>query len=446
MNEPLPRSERARRASRRTAALGVLLLALAHAGAHAAGITLSAGETASDLARLGVTSRTPVLPREERLLLRSIEDIAHARLDDAQRNLGTLLSLHPDFHLARVVLADVLMARSGRFVDFAAGSAGERVDMLRDEAKARLANARHGADPARLPEALLQLSASQRSAVVVDVAASRLYLYVNEGTGPRLLRSVYASTGKNGALKHREGDQRTPLGVYFVAGRINGDSLPDFYGPGALPVNYPNEWDLRHGRTGYGIWIHGVPGDTFARAPRASDGCIAVSNPYVAELLALPQPRDTPVIIGNGLRWVDAAELSVRSREFAARVDAWRRDWESRDVDRYARHYSRDFRSDDETLDSWMRHKRRINAGKSFIRVRLDDVSMFAYPGERDLVVVTFDQDYTSSNFANRSRKRQYWQRESDGRWRIVYEGSAKLRSEQLRGIPYSARIYLSER
>lgn len=445
MNARSQPSERAPRGTALAAPLVALLLWLVFAHAHAAGITLS-GDNAPDLERLGLVPRAVALPREERLLLRSLEAIAHGRLDAAQRHLGTLLSLHPDFRLARLVLADVLMARGGRFVDFASGAAGERVDMLRAEARARLANARRAAAPGRLPEALLQLSASQRSAVVVDVAASRLYLYVNEGTGPRLLRSYYASSGKNGAEKHREGDQRTPVGVYFVTGRINGQSLPDFYGPGALPVNYPNEWDLRRGRTGYGIWIHGVPSDTFARAPRASDGCIAVSNPYLSELMALPQLQDTPVIIGNGLRWIDAAELSVRSREFAARVDAWRRDWESRDVARYARHYSRDFRSEDQSRDAWLRHKRRINEAKSFIRVRLEDLSMFAYPGERDVVVVGFEQDYRSSNFSNRTRKRQYWQRESDGRWRIVYEGSAKLRSEHLRGIPYSARVHLSER
>ena len=444
MNARSQRPERASAAARIVAII-VLTVMAACGHARASGITLS-GDTTADLERLGLTARGPALPAEERLLLRSLESISHARLDEAQQNLGTLLSLHPDFHLARVMLADVLMARGGRFVDFASGAAGERVDMLRAEARARLASAREAAEPGRVPDVLLQLSASQRSAVVVDVAASRLYLYANEGTGPRLVRSYYASTGKNGAVKHREGDQRTPLGVYFVAGRINGESLPDFYGPGALPVNYPNEWDLRHGRTGYGIWIHGVPSDTFARAPRASDGCIAVSNPYLAELLELPGPLDTPVIIGNALRWIDAGELSVRGREFAARVDAWRRDWESGDVDRYARHYSREFRSDDQDLDAWLTHKRRINAAKSYIRVGLHDMSMFAYPGERDVVVVGFEQDYKSSNFANRTRKRQYWQREPDGRWRIVYEGSAKLRSEQLRGIPFSARAYLSQR
>lgn len=115
---------------------------------------------------------------------------------------------------------------------------------------------------------MLQLLASQSRVVVVDLNASRMYLFENLDGAPQLKRSFYVSIGKNGAAKRREGDQRTPVGGYFVTARIEGETLPDFYGPGALAVNDPNEWDLRAQRTGYGIWIRGVPSDTFARAAR----------------------------------------------------------------------------------------------------------------------------------------------------------------------------------
>ena len=41
--------------------------------------------------------------------------------------------------------------------------------------------------------------------------------------------------------------------------------------------------------------------------------------------------------------------------------------------------------------------------------------------GQLEQVVVTFAQDYRSSNLANRTVKRQYWSREK-GRWRIIFE------------------------
>ncbi|MFT5176959.1 MAG: murein L,D-transpeptidase YafK [Gammaproteobacteria bacterium] len=409
-----------------------------------AGIVL-VSDSEVDAKRLGITA-SAMLPDEERSLLLAFEALASSRLDAAEHHLRPLLAKFPEFHLARLTLADVLMARSGRLVDFASGAAGKRVETLRQEALVRLANARNANLRVRQPDVLLQMSESQSRAVVVDLSASRMYLYHNVDGALRLERSFYVSIGKNGAAKRIEGDQRTPVGVYFVTGRIDGAALPDFFGPGALAVNYPNEWDLRARRTGYGIWIHGVPSDTFARAPRASDGCIALSNEHISLLLNLPQGKDTPVIIADGLNWLEASELKKRRGDFNAVLERWIRDWESADLGRYGAHYSRDFHSEDRERATWLNHKRRVNAAKQFIKVSLSDVSVFAYPGERDMVVVTFEQDYQSSNFSNRSRKRQYWRKEAGGVWRIVFEGPVKLRSEQLRGMPYSARARASLR
>ena len=65
-----------------------------------------------------------------------------------------------------------------------------------------------------------------------------------------------------------------------------------------------------------------------------------------------------------------------------------------------------------------------MNTGKQWVKVKLDKVSMFLYPGKERLAVVTFEQDYTSSNLANKMRKRQYWIKEGSG-WRIIHEGTA---------------------
>jgi hypothetical protein len=74
---------------------------------------------------------------------------------------------------------------------------------------------------------------------------------------------------------------------------------------------------------------------------------------------------------------------------------------------------------------AWTEYKRRVNSGKRFIRVDISRQSMFLYPGEESLLVVTFRQDYTSDRNHRTFVKRQYWKQEADGRWRILYEGSA---------------------
>ena len=101
-----------------------------------------------------------------------------------------------------------------------------------------------------------------------------------------------------------------------------------------------------------------------------------------------------------------------------------RKDWESRDTERYLSHYSQRFRSVDEDYRSWAAHKRRVNAAKQWIRVGVSNTAMFRYPRERNFVVVAFDQDYHSSNLSNRMRKVQYWVLEEGG-WKILYEGPA---------------------
>ena len=61
------------------------------------------------------------------------------------------------------------------------------------------------------------------------------------------------------AFKEFEGDKKTPIGIYKVINRISSSKLPDFYGTGALPINYPNNFDKFSKRTGSGIWFLWCP-------------------------------------------------------------------------------------------------------------------------------------------------------------------------------------------
>jgi murein L,D-transpeptidase YafK len=124
------------------------------------------------------------------------------------------------------------------------------------------------------------------------------------------------------------------------------------------------------------------------------------------------------------VQWVSQKEIASERSDFMAALESWRSDWESRDSERYLSHYSHKFSGGGETYDSWARHKRQVNSGKSWIKVQLDNVSVFRDPGEKAMMVVTFDQRYQSNGLSNVLKKRQYWVNEG-GRWRIVYEGAA---------------------
>ena len=105
--------------------------------------------------------------------------------------------------------------------------------------------------------------------------------------------------------------RKTPVGVYVISDQIPRSRLTDFYGAGAYPLDYPNEWDQTVGRTGHGIWLHGVPSDTYNRPPRASDGCVVLANPDIAEVAQYVQVGVTPVIISDRIEWVERASDPV---------------------------------------------------------------------------------------------------------------------------------------
>ncbi len=360
--------------------------------------------------------------------LKSATDaMRRGELDKALTEAERLVAEHPNFRLAQLVYGDLLLARGGsigRLADLP-NPIPAGLEELRDEALARLRAHSEHPPPQSIPRYLLRLQPEQKHAVVVDASRSRVYLYRNANGTPRLVADYYASLGKRGINKLREGDQKTPVGVYYVTSEIPGKKLPDLYGAGAFPISYPNEWDRMRGRTGYGIWLHGVPAATYARSPWASDGCIALANPELQELGKHLQVGLTPVVIAERVEWLKSADWQAEREAFMRDLERWRSDWESRDPERYLSHYAALFRSDSMSLAAWAAHKRRVNAAKKWIRVSLGNLSAFRAPGEEPLMVVTFDQDYRSDTFTQHSRKRQYWVME-DGRWKIAYEAPVR--------------------
>src|SRR5205085_7112581 len=140
---------------------------------------------------------------------------------------------------------------------------------------------------------------------------------------------------KNGTDKNREGDQKTPLGVYYVTSSIPRQKLSDFYGTAAFPISYPNEWDRRQGRNGFGIWLHGTPSDTYSRPPRASDGCVVLTNSDLDHIAKYLQIGLTPVIISDEVQWVSSSEWTNERDAFLGQLEAWRTSWHSRNTDRF---------------------------------------------------------------------------------------------------------------
>lgn len=277
--------------------------------------------------------------------------------------------------------------------------------------------------PHLVPASILRLPESIDKVVLVDVSEYRMYEIRRRGDSVSVDKNFYVAIGKQGADKRYEGDEKTPVGAYTIQTHIPGSRLPEIYGDGALPMDYPSAWDKFLGRTGSGIWIHGTNKSDDELLPRSSRGCLTLRNSDFATILEDVDLGSTPVLVSHQIDWQSEQEVAASRAEIEARLEAWRQDWESRDTNRYLSHYHPDFRSGNMDLDRWKRHKRRVNASKTRISVALDDISIFRYPGEDDLVEVRFRQFYDSNNYRGEREKRQYWKRTEDG-WKIILEAS----------------------
>ena len=348
------------------------------------------------------------------------------KLDDALKRTDALIASKPNYRLAYLIKGDLLLARAHPISGMGAmpGAPVDKVNDLRAEALQRLRAYRDKPPVDAIPRYLLQMRPDQKHAIVVDTKKSRLYVYANDNGRPRFVADYYMSHGKNGIDKAREGDQKTPLGVYYVTSHLPKAKLADMYGAGAFPINYPNDWDKRQGRGGHGIWLHGVPADTFARAPLASDGCVALSNVDFEQMGRNIDVGLTPVIISDKVEWLSLDDWNNERQSLLKAIDQWRLDWESRDTEAYLSHYARNFEGDGMSLKEWATRKRQVNGAKTWIKVQLGNMDMFRYPGRDDMVVTTFQQDYSSSNLSNSMKKRLYWIKDG-GKWKIVDEGSA---------------------
>jgi murein L,D-transpeptidase YafK len=169
---------------------------------------------------------------------------------------------------------------------------------------------------------------------------------------------------------------------------MNDDKLPELYGSGALTLDYPNHWDRRLKRTGSGIWLHGVPRDTYSRTPRSSRGCVTVSNFIFDALRHYAQPGKTPIVLADYIEWQTAEQLAQQRAIFDALLEQWRAE----------------------------------QAKQTVTAISLQDIDIYRYPGEQNLVQMNFRQISGSAETAKETNRTLYWQLQTDNNWKVVHQ------------------------
>jgi murein L,D-transpeptidase YafK len=356
-------------------------------------------------------------PSPESQLISAMDDIRAGRSAQALGKLTRLTREQPNFRLAQFLYAGLLAARSGKRGIMPDESDPALKDLL-EEARFRQLQARFTPPPGTVPGNVLKLSAEYPYLVVVDLPNARLHLFENkvrDGVGElKLIRSNYAGMGRNGYGKKASGDLRTPVGIYHINGWKPDDQLPELYGAGALPTNYPNLWDQFRLKTGYGIWLHGVPRTTYVRAPHSSEGCVTMANDDLVSIKPYLLGTNAPLILSDKVEWTPKADIARVNDAFMGRIEDWRRKWAAIDTEGYLAFYGDDFTTDGMNKADFVAHKRRVNATKRSIEIKLTDMSLYRYPGE-PMMLAEFTLNYRSDNFSSIAKKQQYWRQTPKG-------------------------------
>jgi murein L,D-transpeptidase YafK len=309
--------------------------------------------------------------------------------------------------------------------------------------------------------------------VVANVDHRELFIVKRENKKWSIIKSYTMARGKADGPKEIEGDLKTPEGLYFVTEVQSGERIGALYGALIFKLNYPNEEDILAGRTGSGIWIHGVE---FGSEPTFTKGCISLSNPNVNELSQYLRVG-SPVQIVNSFTEKDLSKLfdpkkmersfqhfienykeNIQmdrdldgifrlSRQFVNRenslrkndvfrrsgielsekiekaVEEWAKRWSSKDVNQYKKSYHPDFNDENgRDLADFLERKESIFQRNNKIEVRVSDINVYE---KEDSLRVRLFQDYnayTGAQVQQVQRQKTLLFKKHGDEWLIVRE------------------------
>ena len=362
----------------------------------------------------------------EELLIKSLYDIADGNLNNALLTIDHIIEKKPNFKLAHLIKGDIYQAYAEGINAFGGpdNQSMEQLKDLKDEARQRIksylktgTSSINSSTRATLPDELDNI-------IYIDTSNSRLYIFEKNGVMLNKVFDVYTSIGKNGSRKNHEGDKKTPIGVYSLEKKIK-QPLSDFYGEGAYSINYPNSYDKLLNKTGYGIWIHGTPKNTYSRPPQSSDGCVVIANEDFTNFEKLIKNRNVKVIIAEQA-YEDYFSITHESdhSEIISAFNSWKANWEARKFENYLAFYDSNAQYNFKSFNQWTDNKLKVFEISNAINVLVENFIVIDYPDDKDILkFVEFKQTYKSNITNNVSIKQQIW-RKFNNEWKIISEAT----------------------
>lgn len=237
-----------------------------------------------------------------------------------------------------------------------------------------------------VPAAIIALPENE-NAILVEKQTQKFYIYrADPETG--MLKQIFetaCSTGEVFGPKKQAGDKRTPEGIYFLIDEYEDRYLTPIYGKRAFPIDYPNFMDVRQGKNGSAIWIHGTD-----KALKSMDtnGCIAVENEDVLMLSDYITLHATPLVIVEKIAYTTPEEQVQTKDRILSFVNNWIQAHITGSYHEYLSFYSSGYLPDISWWESWVKLRKTSEDPGENIHIQISDPGIYQH---RDMVVVLMD-------------------------------------------------------
>ena len=237
----------------------------------------------------------------------------------------------------------------------------------------------------QLPAALIKLPENE-NAVIVEKKTQQLYIYSSQAGARNLVFQAPCSTGSVPGPKLKAGDKKTPEGIYFLKDSFEDRYLTAVYGKKAFTSDYPNFLDLRLGKQGSAIWIHGTDKPLI---PMDSNGCVALENKNILALADYIHLDATPLIIMEEVDYTSINKLKHLREQIEGFLDAWGRALSGSDYHKYLSFYDASYLPDISWWEDWTRLRNQFVAKKQMVpRIIFENTGIYSQGG---IVVVLAD-------------------------------------------------------
>lgn len=280
-----------------------------------------------------------------------------------------------------------------------------------------------------LPAHLVHLdSLFSHHVVLVEKSTHTLFVYQNENGLPKEIKRFKIASGKTKGDKFKEGDHKTPEGIYTLREFYSDEYLKKrhgemakMYGAGAFTTDYPNLMDQRAGKTGSGIWLHST--DDAARIEKALDsrGCVVVNDTDLKDVSQYLDLTRTQMVIVQDVHYRPKSAWMKDRQELTDVVNGWISAWKEKNFNQYISYYHpQDFKDRSRgNFASFKAYKQAVFARPDTPIINIDGMSILQ---ASNYAVVTLKQDYRSPVINDVGKKTLYLIQDQNYEWKIIAE------------------------